>query len=236
MKITAFTVLILLYSIQTLHAQERVELSAIKKSSYATITARVMKIAYERLGMEMVIKDLPAQRALHEANAGFVDGELYRIKNVHLKYTNLIMIPTQIGIMEGVAITKENIPAITSWEELSKIRTCIRNGVKFSEAGTRNFKVRAVSSNPQLFSMLEKNRCDAIVIARLTSIPMGIDFMKRTNIKINYGVLQVYPLYHYLHKKNESLAPKLIKVLEEMQAEGVMSEIREQFISEISTQ
>ena len=236
MKIFKIAVFLLYFSPEILHAKNTMEFSAIENSSYATISERVLKVAYSRLGIEMVVKNLPAQRAIHEANTGIVDGELYRIKNVHLKYKNLIMIPIPIGIMEGIAITRQIKPPISGWEDLSPYRICIRNGVKFAEAGTRQFEVRAVNSNRQLFGMLGKDRCDAIIIARLTSIPLALDFIKKQKIQIHQSLLQVYPLYHYVHKKNVKLVPKLIEVLKNMQEEGIISKIRSQYISEISRQ
>ncbi|OMH29103.1 ABC transporter substrate-binding protein [Motiliproteus sp. MSK22-1] len=218
------------------HANNKIDISAIEKSSYATISERVLRIAYNRMGIEMTVIDLPAERAIHDANAGVVDGELYRIKDVHLKYKNLIMIPVPIGIMEGIAITKNKSLNLTKWDDLKDHRVCIRNGVKFSEAGTRNFSVRSVNSNYQLFGMLTKNRCDVIIIAHLTSIPLTVDFSKKEKIKLYKHILQVYPLYHYLHKKNSHLVPKLVEVLKKMEDEGVIADVRAQYISEISSQ
>ncbi len=226
----------LLLSASLLQAQDVMEFTAIEKSSYATISKRVLKVAYDRLGIDMVAVDLPAERAIYGANEGKVDGELYRIKNVHLKYKNLIMVPIPIGIMEGVAITTQKDLSIDKWESLSSHRTCIRNGVKFAEAGTREFDTISVNSNKQLFGMLGKNRCDVIIIARLTSIPLVLDFIKEENNQTYQSTLQTYPLFHYLHKKNADVVPKLVKVLKEMEEEGLIAEIRSQYIAEISKQ
>ncbi len=232
MKIFIFISLYL--SASFLQAQDVMEFTAIEKSSYAAISKRVLNVAYDRLGIEMVAVDLPAERAIYGANAGEADGELYRIKNIHLKYKNLIMVPVPIGMMEGIAITTQKDLSIDTWEELSPHRTCIRNGVKFAEAGTREFDVITVNSNKQLFGMLGKNRCDVIIIARITSIPLVSDFIKKENGQTYQSTLQTYPLFHYLHKKNADLVPKLVKVLTEMEEEGLIEEIRSQYIAEIS--
>lgn len=217
-----------------LFADNKIVFSAIEKSSYATISERVLQEAYNRLGIKLVVNSLPAQRAISDANSGISDGELYRIKNIHLKYKNLLMVPIPVGIMEGVAITKNAALDISGWDDLASHRVCIRNGVKFAEAGTRNIKAHAVNSNDQLFRMLGENRCEVIIIAHLTSIPLGLNFTKREGTKIYHSVLQIYPLYHYLHKKNAKLLPSLSKVLKEMENEGVISKIRSDYIAEIS--
>ena len=214
--------------------QERFVFTGIENSSYATISQRVMAEAYERLGLNVTFSSLPAARSLAVANSGRVDGELYRIKNIHLKYKNLIMIPVPIGIMEGVAITTNPEISLQGWESLAPYRVCIRNGVKFAEAGTKEIKVDVSNSNEHLFYNLSLNRCDVIILARLTSIKLAQDFEDETKRSLYYHVIQTYPLFHYLHKKNKPLVPKLIEVLKEMESDGTIVNIRASYIKEIS--
>ena len=219
----------------TVRAQEPLVFTGIENSSYASISERVMLEAYGRMGREVAFSSLPAARALVVSNSGRVDGELYRIKNIHLKYPNLIMLPVPIGIMEGVAITTDPDISLSGWDSLQSHRVCIRNGVKFAEAGTKNIDVHIANSNEQLFRMLGKNRCDIIILARLTSIALAQAFTKTEKKPVYYSLLQTYPLFHYLHKKNENLVPELTKILEEMESDGTISKIREDYIAEISS-
>jgi len=212
-------------------AKELMTFSTIENSPYATISENVMRIAYSRLDTDILILDLPAERAILTSNLGEVDGELYRIKNVQLKYKNLVMIPVPIGKLEGVAITWNKNISMESWEGLPDQKVCFRRGVKFAEAGLSNIKAHAVSSNKQLFDLLKKKRCDVIIIARITSIPMVIDYIKTQKSHLYQSVLQTYPLFHYLHKKNSHLTTKLNKTLKSMQKEGLIDEIRSQFIA-----
>ena len=216
-------------------AQEPLVFSGIENSSYSTISERVMREAYGRMGLEVEFSSLPAARALMVANSGKVDGELYRIKNIHLKYENLIMISVPIGIMEGVAITTNPELTLKSWQSLEPYRVCIRNGVKFAEAGTKEFEVDVSNSNDQLFAKLGRNRCDVIVLARLTSIALALDFEKKMQTPVQYHVVQTYPLFHYLHKKNKYLVPVLTEVLKAMENDGTITKIRAQYIEEISS-
>jgi ABC-type amino acid transport substrate-binding protein len=95
-------------------------------------------------------------------------------------------------------------------------------------------KARSVDSNKQLFDLLKKKRCDVIIIARITSIPMVIDYIKTQKAQLYQSVLQTYPLFHYLHKKNSHLTENLNKTLKNMQKEGLIDEIRSQFIAKKS--
>ncbi|RED49854.1 substrate-binding periplasmic protein [Aestuariispira insulae] len=216
-------------------AQETLVISGIEKSSYATISERVMREAYGRMGITVEFSGLPAERALVVADSGRVDGELYRIKNVHLKYPNLIMLPVPIGIMEGIAITTDPGIELKNWDDLGHYSVCIRTGVKFAEAGTRHLQVQTVNSNELMFQMLGLERCDVIVLARLTSIALAQEFSRRENKPVQYHLLQTYPLFHYLHKKNAHLVPELTTVLEAMKSEGRIAAIRAAYIEEISS-
>ncbi|WP_417453205.1 substrate-binding periplasmic protein [Kiloniella sp.] len=216
-------------------AQEPLAFTGIENSSYATISKQVMKEAYRRLGLDVKFTDLPAARSLAVANSGRVDGELYRIKDIHLKYKNLIMVPVPIGIMEGVAITTNSEISLQEWESLAPYRVCIRNGVKFAEAGTKNMKVDVSNSNEHLFYNLGLNRCDVIILARLTSIKLAQDFETEMERPVYYHVIQTYPLFHYLHKKNKPLVLKLTKTLENMQIDGTIAKIRASYIEGISS-
>jgi hypothetical protein len=209
--------------------------STIENSPYAAISENVMRVAYSRLKTDILISDFPAERSILTANTGMLDGELYRIKNVQLKYKNLIMVPIPIGKLEGIAITRNKSISIKKWEDLSNYQVCFRRGVKFAEAGLSNISARAVNSNKQLFTMLEQMRCEIIVIARITSIPLSIDLIKRQQVQLYQTVLQTYPLFHYLHKKNEHVAPQLTKVLKKMQQEGLIEKIRFKFIEKMTS-
>ena len=216
-------------------ATEPLVFTGIENSSYSTISERVMREAYGRIGIEAQFTGLPAARALVVANSGRVDGELYRIKNVHLKYPNLIMLPVPIGIMEGIAITTDPEISLEGWEGLGSHNVCVRNGVKFAEAGTKNIEVHIANSNELLFRMLANGRCEVIILARLTSIALAQEFVWQENKPVHYHLLQTYPLFHYLHQKNRHLVPGLTAVLEEMEKEGRIAEIRAEYIAEIST-
>lgn len=226
-----FAVFVLSLSPAFLAAKDLMTFSTIENSPYATISERVMRIAYARLNIDLSTLDLPATRAIITSNSGTVDGELYRIKNIHSKYKNLIMIPVPIGKLEGVAITWKKDIAITTWDELSGQNVCFRRGVKFAEAGLNTMRAQPVGANKQLFNMLKTKRCDVIIIARITSIPLVSEFIETQQIKLYQSVLQSYPLFHYLHKKNKHLKPKLTRVLNEMQQEGIIQKVRSQFIA-----
>jgi hypothetical protein len=214
-----------------LQARDLMTFSTIQNSPYATISENVMRIAYSRLETDILILDLPAERAILTSNLGEADGELYRIKNVQLKYKNLLMIPEPIGKLEGVAITWNKNISMVSWDELSSQKVCFRRGVKFAEIGLSNMKALSVDSNKQLFELLKKKRCDVIIIARITSIPMVIDYIKTQKAQLYQSVLQTYPLFHYIHKKNAHLTENLNNTLKNMRKEGLMDEIRSQFIA-----
>ena len=79
---------------------------------------------------------------------------------------------------------------------------------------------------PALFRMLERGRLDVGVMPRIN----GLDALNRLDIR---GVRELRPaiiridLFHYLHKKNSHLVPRISAVLEGMKRTGELADIRD---------
>ncbi len=173
---------------------------------------------------------MPAERALHTSNSGKIDGEVFRIVNVHKRFTNLVMVPTPINVLEGIAFVKDRHIVINNgWESLSNYKIGGQVGVKFVERGTKDMNRYLVDTNEQLFHMLDRGRVDVAVAAYVNGIK-AIKKLELTSVKALQPSIQTYPLYHYLHKKNADLVPKLDKVLREMKRSGRIDQIRNEYI------
>ncbi len=62
------------------------------------------KEVFHRLGIELEVIILPAERALINANNGIEDGNLLRIKGLEKQYPNLIRVPEKMMNSEFVAM------------------------------------------------------------------------------------------------------------------------------------
>ena len=65
-------------------------LVTVENSADTPISEAILTAAYRKLGIELVIKRYPAERAIRMAAAGQVDGEVQRIDAVRVHYPSLI--------------------------------------------------------------------------------------------------------------------------------------------------
>ncbi len=194
------------------------------------ISEVILREAYRRLGIDIVIKKYPGERAIRMANLGKVDGEVQRIDGINANYPNLIQIQPPINYIEGVVFSKSVTFKVDGWESLRPYRIGIIRGIKFAEANTVGMKVSSVSDYAALFNMLDKNRFDIIVSPRLN----GEYQIKQLGVK---GLRELSPsimrfdLFHYLNKKDKDLVPAISKILRSMKESGELESIRRRVIS-----
>jgi len=188
----------------------------------------VVNHALAQLDLKMESVKLPAERALLNANAGIDDGDLLRIEGIEKTYPNLIQVPEKIIDIEFVVFTKQPQFTLSDWQSLKPYSIAIINGWKILERNITDVaELTKVKNEDQLFTILSKNRVDAIVYSRWT----GLAYITQHNLQ---GVYMVKPpiaqrsLYIYLHKKHKNLVPKLSQALKSMKLDGSYQRLYEQ--------
>ena len=91
------------------------------------IPHQIMTQAYQKIGITMHLRPLPAERALKVANQGLSDGELFRIKGIDRTFENLISVPISQFKIEIVAFANRD------WDNLSHYIVPYNRGVKVIE-------------------------------------------------------------------------------------------------------
>jgi polar amino acid transport system substrate-binding protein len=189
-----------------------------EKNTFHDAAAAIIRGAYKKIGIEVVFKTYPAERALQISNSGDADGELVRIDNISTAYTNLIKIPvSHVAKIE-----------INGWESLRPYKIVFHKGYKAAELGTKGMNVLLVGHDKQAFLMVDKGRRDVVVANRFTGLSV-IKEMNLNEIVMLTPPVQVDPLYHYLHKKHKALVPQITAILRNMKHEGKFQEIYKQF-------
>ncbi len=194
------------------------------------ISEVIIREAYRRMGIDVIIKKYPAERALQLANQGTVDGEVQRIDGIASKYPNLIQIYPPINYIKGVVFSKSVDFEVEGWESLRPYKIGIIRGIKFAERHTADMNVLSASDYKTLFNMLDKKRFEIIVSPSLN----GKYQIKQLGVK---GLRELSPaimrfeLFHYVHKKHKNLVPALSKTLQAMKDAGELEEIRRHVIS-----
>ncbi len=185
----------------------------------------ILEEAYKRIGEKVTFNFLPGERALEMSNNGETDGEMFRVDNMQEKYPNLVKIPTSYIQVENVVFTKAlNIP-VTSYESLKPYRVGFRIGLKAAEAGTAGFaQVYRVKTMQQAFLMLDLGRVDVVIDGRLVGLSQ-VEKLGLQGVRILDDPVNRVPLYHYLHKKNQSLVPRLDAAFQSMLKDGTIDKI-----------
>jgi len=218
-----------LFAIQTL------KITSVQNSQMAKVTQPILTEAYKRLGIQVSFEEFPAKRSLHLANEGkYYDGELHRIKGLEKRYHDLIPVPVVIFTLEGMVISKKIRFKVDGWESVRPFIIGIRRGVIFSLNGTRDMNRTILNSNERLFSMLNGNRFDIIIISRINASKF-LPEEKNKKLMVLEPPVQSYNMYHYLHKKNAHLLPKLTKVLQDMEKEGLIQKYKDDFLKQLSS-
>lgn len=242
MKHRVFCVVVFLWCVgtTTLNAQDTLILSGGSQHPMAIVSTRLLTEAYRRLGIEIETRELPVARSLYMANAGDVDGELFRGVLNEKDFPNLIRIPVALAYAQLVVFTTDAEFEVTGWDSLRPYTIGIRIGTKGAEAGTAGMRVESVAHVDQLFKKLALGRNDVVVLPRdvglmtLKTMKLeGIEGMNLEDIRILEPPLQQDALYHYLHKKHERLIPKITDVLQQMEKEGDLQRIREEAEAEL---
>ncbi len=166
------------------------------------------------------------------SNEGKVDGELFRNKIIQKKYLNLVIIPVPIAKPEIVVFTKNLEFQVRGWESLSPYTIGVQIGSKLFEENTKGMRVSPTRNLKQAFGMLNKGSVDIVVQTRMN----GLDVIKKLNlrgIKVLEPPLVYDAVYHFLHKKHQSLVPSITNVLENMEKNGRLTAIRGEVIQNL---
>jgi len=229
------SLLLILFSPYFLIASQKLVIASVLNSQIAKVTQPILIEAYKRLGIEVSFKDFSAKRSLHVANEGVeVDGENHRIAGLNKKYPNLVLVPVSIYTIEGIVISKKVHFKVDGWESIRPYIIGLRRGIIFAENGTKGMTRSIVYSNEHLFNMLNSNRFDIILLTRINASKY-LNQVENRDLIVLEPPIETHTMYHYLHKKNAHLIPKLSKVLFEMQEEGLLKHHKDAFMKQLTS-
>ena len=209
---------------------EKLTLVTVDNSTDTVVSEVIVTEAYRRLGIEILIKKYPGERALRLANHGEVDGEVQRIAAVKDKYRNLIQVLPPINYLEASVFSRSLNFEPTGWNSLRPYGIGLIRGIKFAENNTEGMNRHLVSDYLPLFKMLDKGRFDIVVTPRINGL-FHITKAGFGNIRELRPPITHFDLFHYLHKNRADLVPQISAVLQTMQASGELEMIRRHVMS-----
>ncbi len=193
---------------------------------------RILREAYARIGYDVVMEKVPAERALVMANQGKVDGEAARVSVIEPNCPNLIRVPTPLYVNRVVVFTKrKDIDPAKGWGSLSRYKVGSVLGYKYIQKKTANMNRVLALDYRQLFTMLVNDRIDVAVTEYFEVLPI-LRVMDPEGIKMLLPPLDYKSMYHYLHKRHAALVPKIDSVLRAMREEGRMEAIQREMEQE----
>jgi len=184
---------------------------------FLSLGREVLTEAYECLGdYEVEIQTFPAKRALYFANHGYADGELIRPKLVG-EYDNLRRIDVPLFSYELVAVSKlhTNMPGSKVQDFKGKIVGIIRGFQSTKHIPETLGNAVLAHDGEHLLKLLQNGRIDYAFMMKEAAVQTITKF-DLSELKILTPSLEIKWFYHYLHKKNWHLIPKLEHCLREM--------------------
>ena len=209
------------------YADNSVVISIVDGSADAHAGISVIREAYKRIGYEVKFKPFLGRSALEHSNAGKVDAELQRIDGISRDFTNLIQVPIPINYVQGAVFTKNLTFPVTGWYSLQPYHIGIVKGIIFAEEGTKGMNVMVTSSYEEVMRKLNRGEIDVAVMPRISAL-LEMKLQSYKGIKMLGGILETMFLYHYVHRKNASLVPKLEKELKQMILNGTTQQLRKE--------
>lgn len=186
---------------------------------------RLVKEIFKRLGYEVKVNFVPAERALRNLNDGLDDGALGRTKGILKKYTNIRQLPEKAFDRDFMVFTRAKSFIPKNWESLSPYNIGIITGWKILENNIKKAKsIVKVKDGNQLFQLLDNNRVDIIIYNRWGGLFLAKK-MGLSEIKILEPPLVKAPHYFNLSKKHENLISPANDELRKMKLDGTYDKI-----------
>ena len=182
-----------------------------------------LEAAYSKLGYTIEFESFQSELALQKSNKGEADGEMIRVAGIEKNYQNLIPVPIPFLVAENVLFVSEDYSKdIKEWDDLipivkDKSGIAVRVGLKKAEQQMdfRNIPYTGTQTTEEAMRMLVEGKIKLVYEERRT----GLSIIKKLglkNIKVLEHPLDSVALYHYIHKSNSFLVPKLEKAFREV--------------------
>jgi polar amino acid transport system substrate-binding protein len=203
---------------------EELQLSVISRSTTHTDLWKAAEVAFQRIGVAAVVREVSPERSAVLANHGETDGDVGRSAGLERNYANLVRVPEPIYHYAPTAFSYRYFDVAGGWDALRTHTVCIRRGLRQTDQRTRNLQRQVLADEAAMLRMLSAGGCDVAIMERnnaLAKAAMAAD----PPLQRLLPPMEVMPLYIYLHKRHAALVPKLAAALKQMRADGTMHKL-----------
>lgn len=230
-----FILLFFIFNTSLAETKVTLDIAKIADTPDQDVGAKLLKVIYSRINIDINIIDYPGIRLTEESTKGRVAGEVHRLYIYGERHSTLIRVTPAINYIQPTAFSNNKNIKIIDWKSLEKYRIGIIKGVVHSEEGTKGMPhVESVSSIEQLAQMTDTKRIDVFVTDKFN----GQVILKK--LKLNNSIEPLTPplhnridIYHYLHQKHKDLVPKVEKVIKTMEKNGELEALRKKYRQEL---
>lgn len=185
---------------------------------------RLYAAIFAQLGMTVQVLQLPAERALKNANSGFEDGDAMRVGGLEAVYPNLVRIDEPIISMDFITFSARPNITIKDWSSLKPYVVALITGWKIAEKNTQGVReVTRTNNADQLFDLLDNGRADVAIYERWQGASLSA--RKKSKARVVDPPLASVAMYLYLHKKHAALVPQVREILIALKRDGTVDRI-----------
>jgi polar amino acid transport system substrate-binding protein len=207
-------------------ATQKVTIAVVDRSLQLEAVSRALLTeAYRRIDVNVVFKEVPAVRALYEANEGLVDGDLQRIDGLSSRFTRLAQVRIPVNEFDAVVITRDKQFTPEGWSSIAPYSIGYHRGIVIFEKRTAGMRTDPAPSNELVLKKLQSGRTDIAVMPEADGRDL-LATMPGHSLQMLFPPIERVPLYHYVNQRHAALVPRLESALRAMQADGSFAAIR----------
>lgn len=148
-----------------LHAEE-LQLSVISRSTTHADLWKAAEVAFQRAGINAVVREVSPERSAVLANEGTTDGDVGRSSGLEKNYPNLVQVPEPIYQYAPTAFSYKRFDVTGGWESLRSHTVCIRRGLRQTDQRTKDLARQVLADEATMLRMLAAGGCDVAVMER----------------------------------------------------------------------
>ncbi|NRB78303.1 MAG: hypothetical protein HRU38_06495 [Saccharospirillaceae bacterium] len=192
------------------------------KTIDSTIIDEITEL-YRRAEMDVTFEFVSGERAVRNANNGVYQALDVRFLN-NESLNNMIPVQESIYTKHEINVYSVNpLPTINSYEELAPYIVAFPRGIQLRkriEELVPDLNVFIAPNYSLVIDALDKNKADVILASGLIKAVFFSKEDSKRLIKLNDIPLEVIYAYHFIHKSQSHIEPKLARIIREMKLEG----------------
>ncbi len=229
---------LLCLSASALHAETALQIASgdgppLSTQDQTGFADRITLEAFRRINRKAEIIHLPSQRALIEANEGYMDGDLLRVKEIPQTYTNLRRVPEKTLNYDFMVFTRHLQLTPNGWDSIKPYNVGFITGWKIVERELHDSHSQTRGKDTQhIMRLLANDRVDLVVVSRWLGL-QAIRDLGLTDVRMLEPPLETREMFLMLHKRHTALLPALANALRTMKQDGSYQQLYEETLGHL---